>query len=763
MLELVINNEYILEVAQESIKYTLQNNDIADLESRQCSFTNSFSVPKTFNNVNYFKQLGVVGDISDIPYKKVTAMLLENGIPLITSGWLEVKETTNEYKIHIRDGSIDLFKAIENKTFGDDVDLSEIDHSKDLNTIINSFTNENYRYIINDYGGKTHTDNGTKINADYLVPSVRVKYLWDKIFTTFGFNYFGGVFNSRDFEGLWINYPKGISLDNETIQEYAILTRTTTQDFRITAFLSWENINVNNGNLISNWRYEVPETGKYRIDSLINYTPTISNTNPLYQIRINNNSVGSFVRNVDNSLNITLNAGSIIEIYFDNSLVFFEQSYLKIYKYDDKFNFTDELKQLKITDFFKEILWRFALTIFIDIDGNYIFKTFDERLQADVIDWSEKYKERTSETYVPKSYAQKNIFKENYQKENYSYNDGNLELKNNNLKEINTVINSKFYTYDNDLSIFFINSSKNENIFRTALWDKEISENQNLTKINYKSISNRFYFLRSEIISENAIIKSETLNAEQNVSSLPIARFFMTSFKDFVSKYYNNYKILLEDFRMHKISLALNNLDIHNLDFDKIYYFEQEQNYYILNKLTYESCKLSNSEFYRVKYTEANYCIGFKANDDIAFVNIGETIIINVLENDNYPIGTLSIEIINQPINGTAIVNANNTITYTHNGSEILNDTFTYVLSNGLCVSTAVVEIKEFVSCVNLISINAEDNFETPIQYQYILCDNEDVIQDYFIGSTGDLNICIKEGSLLILSNDSVTINTGFC
>jgi len=122
-----------------------------------------------------------------------------------------------------------LFKAIENKNFGDDVDLSEINHEKNLTTVIDSFTNENYRYIINDYGGKTHLPSD-KINVDYLVPSVRVKYLWDKIFSTFGFNYIGNVFDTFDFDQLWLTYPKGISQDTEVVFEtYAELSRETTQ------------------------------------------------------------------------------------------------------------------------------------------------------------------------------------------------------------------------------------------------------------------------------------------------------------------------------------------------------------------------------------------------------------------------------------------------------------------------------------------------------------------------------------------------------
>ena len=42
------------------------------------------------------------------------------------------------------------------------------------------------------------------------MPSVKVKYLWDKIFTEFGYTYSGSVFDTFDFNNLWMTYPKGI-------------------------------------------------------------------------------------------------------------------------------------------------------------------------------------------------------------------------------------------------------------------------------------------------------------------------------------------------------------------------------------------------------------------------------------------------------------------------------------------------------------------------------------------------------------------------
>src|SRR5690606_198692 len=101
----------------------------------------------------------------------------------VYKGWAIIKESTGVYKTYVYDGNLDLYKTIENFMLKD-LDLSELVHAKDLDTVIASWSNEIYRYILADYGGKTSFDGPPtpKINIDYLTPSVRVKWLWEKLF-----------------------------------------------------------------------------------------------------------------------------------------------------------------------------------------------------------------------------------------------------------------------------------------------------------------------------------------------------------------------------------------------------------------------------------------------------------------------------------------------------------------------------------------------------------------------------------------------------
>lgn len=212
MVELKINGQQVELSENAKIKVTLQVHDIADLSTVNATYTNSFDLPKSPNNTALLDGLGIVGDTSIVPYTKVNAELSIGGLPAITKGWLDIKSTADKYKVSIIDGIIDLFKAIENKKFGSDIPLPETIHDKNMESVVDSFDDENLRYIIGEFGGKTTIFSGFPdlyyTNIDYLVPFIRFKYLWDKIFQYANFTYSGSIFEHEDFQNAWISFPK---------------------------------------------------------------------------------------------------------------------------------------------------------------------------------------------------------------------------------------------------------------------------------------------------------------------------------------------------------------------------------------------------------------------------------------------------------------------------------------------------------------------------------------------------------------------------
>ena len=86
------------------------------------------------------------------------------------------------------------------------------------------------------------------------------------------------------------------------------------------------------------------------------------------------------------------------------------------------------------------------------------------------------------------------------------------------------------------------------------------------------------------------------------------------------------------------------------------------------------------------------------AVDDLATINEGANASIDLAANDTDADGTIdltSIVIVQSPANGSLVVNADGTVSYTHNGSETTSDSFTYTINdnNGLVSGTATANI----------------------------------------------------------------------
>lgn len=86
------------------------------------------------------------------------------------------------------------------------------------------------------------------------------------------------------------------------------------------------------------------------------------------------------------------------------------------------------------------------------------------------------------------------------------------------------------------------------------------------------------------------------------------------------------------------------------------------------------------------------------ANDDSASVNVGQSVVIDLADNDSDPENDLdlaSIVITQDPAHGTVTVNADGTVTYSHDGSAAASDSFSYTImdAGGEVSNEAVVEI----------------------------------------------------------------------
>lgn len=100
------------------------------------------------------------------------------------------------------------------------------------------------------------------------------------------------------------------------------------------------------------------------------------------------------------------------------------------------------------------------------------------------------------------------------------------------------------------------------------------------------------------------------------------------------------------------------------------------------------------------------------ANADSALVAEGATVTIPVLANDTDPDSTLTVSIGAPPANGAVTVNADGTISYSHDGTETLSDSFTYAATDGVA-SSALATVTITVLPVNDAPVAAADSAST--------------------------------------------------
>ena len=625
----------------EKVTYTIQVQDLADVSSVASSVTTSFKLPKTKNNYEALKSLSLPSDTSNLPYLKNVCKLYNFGTTLIDNGWLKINNSDEEsFNVNIENGIIDFFKAIEGKTIGNDLDLTDTNHNKDLITVINSFERNDYTYIIADYNGLNTYLKGdvNYINVDYLVPSLNSKYIWDKIFNSIGYTYSGSVFNSELFTNLWVTYPKAppTEADDEQLPDPVLrLSTNKTGNIEFVEDLTYdiiefnlENVTTNDNDFLNN-KLIVKHTGTYNLKSIIygyvDYTITNNwggeigseKSALLPALRIN-----GVIKLCSNDYTLNLKQGDIVEflctwpelrsrdrIFRLRGIVFLGYDFKLTQISQQVVDFGSEFLDVSLSEFIKEIMMRFALTPFIDVESKHIkFLTLSERINTNnVKDWTDKFVKRTDEKYIYKDYAQRNWLKHKYNDENATFNNGFLSVSNQKLQPQKDLYSSKFYSFNNEITSFYDSDFTNNSF---PIWNREIKETINNdttppTKtydVNYKGLSNRFYFIRRNILPKTINIGSQLLRIEETANNVAIVDTKNLNYSDAVNNYKDFVKVL-NDTRIHEIELFLNINDLLDLDLESLYYFSQENQYYILNRITIDlTNNINKGEFIRVKY-----------------------------------------------------------------------------------------------------------------------------------------------------------------
>ncbi|SHG34794.1 hypothetical protein SAMN05444483_10989 [Salegentibacter echinorum] len=646
-IRLYINNFKVDLYSNQKFGYKKQVNSLKDLASRQTNYSLGFKVPKTAHNILGFEGLGMNITGSELPYKKVPARLFVGNICMILKGWAQFMKTFPDYlDITIYDGNIDFFKTLDNIEF-DEIPLPELSHKKDLSTIVSNWNNSSdpYTYLAADYNGRTHfIDAGTNyLNIDYLIPSVNISFLWQRIFETFGFEYSGDVFQEPEFLDTFLTFPKGI-VAGEVSQSALSVQWGSQKVFYNTRYPQWlfsrtfsYDDQVNEGQIIDNpagnnmKAFQITETGLYKIT----VTGTVENKSKRgveVYLRLGKNLDGQRESDIDTSTlqdkksiikDIPEGVGEVAINYDETLEVSAGETFTIIYytgsrvksdntKFDLDWNISQVNKEsvdqvkffkgLSPKDFFREIMWRFGLTPFSSKNENKLeFLTWEQRINGPTEDWSDRFISKVSEEYVYDAYAKENYYRFKYSNEGDDFNDGVIRIDNENLKDNATLLKSKTYSVEQRPVNYSIGGSQYL-VPKMELWEKDIKDNSGTIELEYKARDSRFYFIRELEINGIAKVGSQQLNKKGTANKVRTARNWNYSNQEIINNRYKEVGNIFNKTKIITIELLMSAIEFDQFDLKPTVFIKQLGAEFLVDSITKKdlNSKITQAELIKI-------------------------------------------------------------------------------------------------------------------------------------------------------------------
>lgn len=146
---------------EEVISLNISIADVADIQKRNSTFSQNFTIPATKNNnilLNHIFNIGA--DATFDARKKTPCFMLSDGIPVFTGSFQLIKIKVNKTNVESYDcvvyGEVaDLVKSL-GPSLLTDLDFSELNHNRDADHVINSWYADTktlgYYYPLIDYG-----------------------------------------------------------------------------------------------------------------------------------------------------------------------------------------------------------------------------------------------------------------------------------------------------------------------------------------------------------------------------------------------------------------------------------------------------------------------------------------------------------------------------------------------------------------------------------------------------------------------------------
>lgn len=636
-------NGYRLDTNSDTqISETKQINDFFEIQDRQSSYSNNFTVPGTPTNRKVFKMLGLVGSVSTTPYRLANIEVRRKGIPTISGGFAKVSETSNGYKINSYDGTIDLYKIIGSKKISE-LDFSDLgSHQLDEQIWKDSFNNtfqDGYIYALADYGNAENSS----INYTFQVPSLFVKYLWNKIFSEAGFSYeYIGeldIFESDEFEEMIITLDNGVyqpiedddlqglvlemekqkqtNLQAETYTFLGNLIVTQALQFGTVEYVKFNLVTDTQGLINSSFsnqynktRIVISQASFYKFD-VSGFVFNEATTGLALYIERNGNVLftvsDEFAQgnnDIDFSELVFLEEGDQIEVKFisDPDDLILRYNYnlnVKLFENSDGLivNFNSFLTSITQKDFIKDVMHHFGL-LQQRKDLTYQFLRIEELLTDydNAENWSSRFSERESEKYSIGSYARKNHLKYKYLNENDRYANAIIQIDDDTIQDETDIIERLYNAPSN--SVVYINTKR---LRLCQLYEKSFEDDGSLKEI--KSKKTNPFLMRIERNTGSFEYNPEGSDTTTTFTgTYPVGTFYNFDMNEIVANHYTAFSNMISLAKKNDSNLFLSVIDIYQLDFLRLKFIKQLGGFFYLNKVQgFTGEKKTKTELIHVK------------------------------------------------------------------------------------------------------------------------------------------------------------------
>ncbi|OAB78789.1 hypothetical protein [Cochleicola gelatinilyticus] len=619
MNNLTVNGYNLDLYDKELINLNYSINDIGDVSTRNSTYSNTITIPRTDNNSLALDGLGFMGNTSRIPYQKVRCSYSQNTIPYISNGYLEVTDTTlDSFKIVLYDGIIDLKERLKEKKL-EDLNLTEYNHILTQQYYLDSFENtEGIIYALADYGVKTPF---TSIRIDYQVPNLYAHTLWNEILTQNGYTYSGNIFQTDDFKSLVVSPTNGFNvIDSAASLNYLIdfstddlfINESNNNYFTTIQSLTFneDSTSVSNFSINGDGNIFINEDGRYKLS--INTSNNILYGEALIRLRKDDGNIYTFYYDESGASNsevvIQANAGEIISGVVEAKSEYWEpRDEERIVMTVDVSIEVEELSGGQIIDLndlykdvsqeklVKDIMQHFGMIVKSATENHLHFITMEELLsnKNGAEDWSSKINEISNESYKLSSYGENNILKYNYVEDAEELYNGSFQIDNEHLENEKTLFTSIFEIKKSNFNV------ANNPVYTIPLWSEEEDDNDN--PIDVSGTTTVSLFNIKKVIKDIGIVQYSNGDLELlDDIEVPFLTYNNTDYQYFIDNYYEELNKLLNTNKILSVEVNLNPIDIHNLDFFRLKYLKQTGKYYYLNSLKTASNGITKAQLIEI-------------------------------------------------------------------------------------------------------------------------------------------------------------------